>query len=81
MLVRLKDWDTLVNTNFIQDINKIDDKTILITMANGKEYEHHLKEEQTIDKVMTHFMSVDQHPAAIHKVEIVGLANILKHSK
>ncbi len=82
MLFKLnREWDTLLNTNFIQAVDKIDEKTILITMERGKEYKYNLKKEETIEKIMLNIMHNDQHPAITYKVEVVGLAAALRHNK
>ena len=75
MLKRMtKGWETVVNTSFIESIEKVNDKRIKIVMASGKIYEREIKDEETVEIIMTAFLEADQTPS---KVAVAGLANII----
>ena len=58
----------IINTNFIQDIESIDENRARITMANGKTIDIN----STMDQAIKYFLDKEQHPPITHKVEVVN---------
>lgn len=70
MLIRTSDnFDSLINTNYIETVDAIDDKTIQITMTNGKQYV--VVAPNGVQQAMVSLMDRDQHPPVVYKVQIV----------
>lgn len=58
--------DLLVNTAFIQRVEKVSDNEAIVIMADGKNIPIH----EEWNKFIIWIMSVDQHPSTVHKVRI-----------
>jgi len=66
MIITL-DENTMINTNFIQYVDKKDDQTVVLTMADSKRYE----KKETMEQVKKWLLHYEQHPPVTHNIKIV----------
>ncbi len=66
-MIEVLNMETMINTDYVQSVDKKNDSEIVITMADGRIY----TKTQTWEEAMRWFLSAVQHPKAIHKVQII----------